>query len=240
MRGGAVRQTRRRMTVVGGSALMAVLLGGAAAGEKDVSAARIREWIAQLSHSEYKTREEATQALKAVGPDARPALQEALASADPEVRFRAQVILEHLNFLAQIGDVHWLGERLVQEIVDRDKTIEPIDPGAHLRLGVTMLPLWPALAERLRVGEGVVIGRLQEGSAAARGGLKAWDVVLSFDGKPVASPAALQAAVAEAPRREPVAAEVIRLTAEGKRLTVSVVLDDPPGELAPPAAEPAQ
>lgn len=65
-------------------------------------------------------------------------------------------------------------------------------------LGVVTQPLTSDLAEALDVksGEGVVIAQVQPGSSADKAGLRAGDVILQIDGKPVANSGELRTRIA--------------------------------------------
>jgi len=61
---------------------------------------KVKEWIKQLGADDWQNREAATQSLAAMlqqTPAVIPFLKEALKSADPEVRLRAQVILDSIG-----------------------------------------------------------------------------------------------------------------------------------------------
>jgi serine protease Do len=69
------------------------------------------------------------------------------------------------------------------------------------RLGLAVVPLTPQIATQLGVAtdtQGVAIAGVDQGSDAARKGLQRGDIVLTANYRPVASPAALEAAVREA------------------------------------------
>ena len=64
-----------------------------------------REWVKRLGAPEYREREAAARQLLALGPSARPALQEGMRSADLEVRVRAWMLLQkiaHSGFEARL------------------------------------------------------------------------------------------------------------------------------------------
>ena len=64
--------------------------------------------------------------------------------------------------------------------------------GSASRLGVTVSPLAPQLAEYFGVKDGVLVSSVRDDSAAARAGLKAGDVITSVNGSSVGSPAELR------------------------------------------------
>ena len=79
------------------------------AAPKDTSShesdAEAREWVKRLGAPEYREREVAARQLLALGPSARPALQEGMQSADLEVRVRAWALLQeiaHSGFEARL------------------------------------------------------------------------------------------------------------------------------------------
>lgn len=60
-----------------------------------------------------------------------------------------------------------------------------IRPGTGRQLGLEVYPVSKQLGERFGVDGGVLINSVGENSAAARAGLKAGDVIVEIDGKPV-------------------------------------------------------
>ncbi len=66
-------------------------------------------------------------------------------------------------------------------------------------LGLTVQELTPQIAMRLgiRVQEGVFVAAVQSGSPADKGGVRSGDVILSLDGKKIASPEDLRREVSE-------------------------------------------
>ncbi len=80
----------------------------------------------------------------------------------------------------------------------KEKMEELISTGkvAHPFLGIGMTELTAELRSQLSVTadvKGVVIARVESGSAASSAGLKAQDVLVAIDGQPMADPAAVQA-----------------------------------------------
>jgi serine protease Do len=90
-------------------------------------------------------------------------------------------------------------------------------------LGVQLAELTPEMAEGFGVGveQGVVISSIIEGQPAQRAGLRRNDVIVEFDGQPVADLQKFRLKVADTPvgRRVPIV--VLR---EGRRVTLSVTL----------------
>jgi len=89
------------------------------------------------------------------------------------------------------------------------------------RLGVAIQDLTPELAETLEVpgDQGAVIAKVEEGSAAARAGLRSGDVVTAVDGRPVHSAADLRNRVGLIRVGTPVQLQVIR-RGEQRMLTI--------------------
>jgi serine protease Do len=90
-------------------------------------------------------------------------------------------------------------------------------------LGVSIQPLTPELAKSFGITgtQGALIGGVSENSPAARAGLKAGDIVVTFDGKPVESPRVLPALVANTPVGRGVPVVVLR---DGSRQTFTVTV----------------
>jgi serine protease Do len=118
-------------------------------------------------------------------------------------------------------------------------------------LGVRIQPVTDEIAESLGMDEtaGVLISSVIEGGPVADGTLKAGDVILIFDGKPVNEPRELSSAVAESPVGKSVDVLVLR---DGREQTVKVTLgrledgeeqieaNAEGGDAAPDAAQPEQ
>jgi len=102
----------------------------------------------------------------------------------------------------------------------------------HGRLGVEVQTVTQALADsfKLKAPGGALVAKVEPGSAAANAGLKAGDVILSFDGKPVVQSGDLASRVSIAPPGEKVALEISR---DGKPMTLTAKI----GAASAPAAE---
>ena len=92
------------------------------------------------------------------------------------------------------------------------------------QLGIGAMTLEPQLAEYFGTKEGVLVSSVSGDSAAAKAGLKAGDVITSFNGNPVDSPSDLRTGVR---------------TLEGGEFTLGIIRDKKPmtlkGKLEPPA-----
>ena len=108
-------------------------------------------------------------------------------------------------------------------------------------LGVTIQPLTAELAKGFNVAEGTgaLIAGVQDGSPAARAGVKAGDIITHYDGQKVATSADLPKLVAATPVGRQVPVTVVR---EGKKvaLNVTVAQMDEPGQPVVAQAEEAK
>jgi serine protease Do len=110
--------------------------------------------------------------------------------------------------------------RLARHVIDDLKRDGAVSRGW---LGVSMQPLDAELATAMRLAEtrGVLVAAVEPNSPAARAGLRAGDVVVAIDGRPVASPRDLAVAVAEA---APQARTTLALMRDGQRVEQPVTL----------------
>ncbi|MEW6516996.1 MAG: DegQ family serine endoprotease [candidate division FCPU426 bacterium] len=92
-------------------------------------------------------------------------------------------------------------------------------------LGVYIQPLTPELAEHFRVpnAEGVLITAVTENGPAERGGLKAGDVIVGFNGQAVKNPNELQRLVGGTHGKDTTSVEVLR---NGRTVQVKVQVGD--------------
>jgi serine protease Do len=99
-------------------------------------------------------------------------------------------------------------------------------------LGVSLQPLTPELAASFGVKDrkGALVSEVTPDSPAARGGVKAGDVVLAMNGTPVESPGDLARAVGLA---RPGTESTLRVSRRGAEQTLKVTLASAPGEAAP-------
>jgi serine protease Do len=96
-------------------------------------------------------------------------------------------------------------------------------------LGVAIQPLTQQMAEQfgVKVREGILVADVRPDSPAAAAGLKAGDVIVKFDGKPVADVQQLVGLVDRSPIDKERTVEIMR---EGKRQDISVTLREQPSE----------
>ncbi|MPZ18677.1 MAG: PDZ domain-containing protein [Luteitalea sp.] len=106
---------------------------------------------------------------------------------------------------------------------DAFKFIAPDFPWSGARLGVSVQPLTPQLAEYFHVAGGVLIFSVEADSPAAKAGLKAGDVVTAVDGKPVEDVAAIRRAVQDRDKRE----ATLGVTRDGQSRSVKVAFPEP-------------
>jgi Do/DeqQ family serine protease len=94
-------------------------------------------------------------------------------------------------------------------------------------LGVSLQPLDAELAAAVGLAEprGALVAAVEPGSPAARGGLRAGDVVLEAGGRPVRNPRDLASAVAEA---KPGATIALAVSRDGKRTEQRIALGEVP------------
>src|SRR5262249_53184841 len=109
---------------------------------------------------------------------------------------------------------------LLPQLVEKGKVVRGF-------LGVGIQDLTPGLARALgiRANQGAVVASVNEGGPGAKAGLKPGDVVVSLNGKPVESAAALSRAVALQAPGQTARLEVLR---EGKRQQVEAQLGTKP------------
>lgn len=108
-------------------------------------------------------------------------------------------------------------------------------------LGVRVQPVTEDVASSLGLDKiaGALVSGIVKGGPVENGPIKTGDVIVTFDGKPIAEMRDLLRIVAESPTGKDVAVEVIR---DGKPLTLSVTLgrmDDKAEETTPTDADPA-
>jgi serine protease Do len=96
-------------------------------------------------------------------------------------------------------------------------------------LGISIQDLTPELAEAMGLKEhaGVVVAGVQEDSPAAKAGLRQGDVIVAFNGQPVATANDLRVRVADV---SPGSQTPVRVMREGAALTLRVTLTERPAQ----------
>ena len=112
----------------------------------------------------------------------------------------------------------------------RDVVEQLIETGRvrHSFLGVNLQEVTPEIAEELGVEEGAAVVEVQEGTAAARAGMRRGDVIVEFEGDPVQT---VEDALAELRRHRPGEQVTITITRKSARRELRVRLDERPREL---------
>ena len=112
--------------------------------------------------------------------------------------------------------------RIFESIRDHGRFIRPW-------FGVTMIPLTPALAAQLRLGDarGALVGATIANSPAASAGVIPGDVIISFNGRPILDWIDLRNRVAETDPGKKFPFVVIR---SGREISLTAVAEKQPGE----------
>ena len=120
-------------------------------------------------------------------------------SGGPLVNMRGEVVGVNTAIASRSGGYMGVGfavpSNMVSEIIKRLRKGGEVVRGW---LGVSIQKLTEEMADSmgLKVKEGVLVSQVFDGGPAGKGGLKAGDVVVDFNGKPVKTPQELQTAVA--------------------------------------------
>ncbi len=150
-------------------------------------------------------------------------------SGGPLVNARGEVVGINTAIATENGGYQGVGfaipsskvRRVVEQLISRRKVVRGY-------LGVVIGPMDQAQAEAVGLGEGaagVVINETQPDSPARRAGLKSGDIVLSIDGRPVATTGELSEIVAGTSPGNDVGFIIWR---DGKRQTVKVKVSEQP------------
>ncbi len=145
-------------------------------------------------------------------------------SGGPLFNMSGEVIGINSQIYSRSGGYQGLSFAIPADVVQRVKDqIVATGRASHARLGVTAQPVDQALAKSfgLERTQGALIVEVMPGSAAAKAGLKAGDVVLKFNGRPVGASGELAAMVGQASPGDQVKLEVVR---EGKKREVAATL----------------
>ncbi len=110
---------------------------------------------------------------------------------------------------------------MARQVMDQLRTDGKVVRG---KLGVTIQNVTPDLASSLKLSEvgGALVSSVEDGSAAARAGLKQGDVIVGIDGEKVADNNALRNRIASTKPGTAIALDIIR---EGRREAVKATID---------------
>jgi serine protease Do len=119
-----------------------------------------------------------------------------------------------------------VASNLAKDVVDKLRTDGAVHRGY---LGVQIRELESAVAERLGVakGHGVLVSEVFDATPAAKGGLKAGDVITAINGKDITSGKTLQRQVALLPLKKAAEFTVLR---DGKSFNLPVTIEEQPKE----------
>ncbi len=151
------------------------------------------------------------------------------------VNLRGELIGVNTAILSKSGGYQGVGFAIPSNMVAQVRD-SILTTGKMVRgyLGVSIADLEEETAQEVglhKEARGVVIGGVGRGSAAERAGMKEGDVVLTLDGKPLASAAAFRLQVSSRKVGSRVAMEVWR---EGEKLQMEAVLDELPSQASLP------
>ncbi|HEY7172209.1 MAG TPA: PDZ domain-containing protein [Vicinamibacterales bacterium] len=119
-------------------------------------------------------------------------------------------------------DPEQIRERLREAMPAVDTAIDM--PGTRARLGVTIQEMTPQLATYFGAKEGMLVSSVSDDSPASRAGLKAGDVIVSVDGRKVATRTDLVSVLREAKDRQEVSIGIMR---ERRASSVKATLERP-------------
>jgi predicted metalloprotease with PDZ domain len=117
---------------------------------------------------------------------------------------------------ARQAEDRWLGRDRVRGALDRladlpyDFDLPRIVVAPRSRLGATLEPLTPQLAEYFGTKGGLLVSSVAQNTAASRAGLKAGDVITAVNGRAIESGADLTRELAEARQRGTVTLGIMR------------------------------
>ena len=151
-------------------------------------------------------------------------------SGGPLVDMRGQVIGINTAIASRSGGYMGVGFSIPANLAaDVMKRIRETGKVVRGWLGVGIQRLTPELAEslKLKTEEGVLISQVFEGGPGAKAGLKAGDVALEYNGKPVKTSYDLQSAVAWT---KPGTQSTLVILRDGKRMTLKVEVEERPAQ----------
>jgi len=148
-------------------------------------------------------------------------------SGGPLVNTRGEVIGINTAIVAQANGIGFaIPANMAKEIIPQLK-----EKGRVIRgwLGVMVQKVTPELAQSfgLSEGKGALVAQVQEGSPAARAGIKKGDIILKFEGREINEMDELPRLVAGTPVGKKVTLVIFR---DGKEKNITVVLGEMPEE----------
>ena len=148
-------------------------------------------------------------------------------SGGPLVNTKGEVIGINTAIVAQANGIGFaIPSNMAKEILPQLK-----EKGRVIRgwLGVMVQKVTPELAQSfgLAEGRGALVAQVQEGSPAAKVGIKKGDIIVKFDGKDIKEMDALPRMVAGTPIGKKASIVIFR---EGKEINVTVTLGEMPEE----------
>jgi serine protease Do len=151
-------------------------------------------------------------------------------SGGPLVNLSGEVIGVNSAIKSRSGGWQGVGLAIASNLA-RDITAQLLKNGTVHRgyLGVSIKDLDPQVASRLGLDnqKGVLVAKLQEGSPAAKAGLKDGDIITALAGKPVNNGHDLKSVVASLPLNQPVSLTVLR---DGEHQELNVTVAEQPNE----------
>jgi serine protease Do len=160
-------------------------------------------------------------------------------SGGPLVNLRGEVVGINAAIKSRTGGFNGVGLAVASNLAKKVKD-SLVRDGTVKRgyLGVRIRDLDDEVAQKLGIakGTGVIVNELYPNTPASRGGLQAGDVITKIGDKTIADGRTLQEIVAGSPLNQPVPFEIVR---DGKRMTVSVTIEEQPQQFGlantPPA-----
>lgn len=123
-------------------------------------------------------------------------------------------------------------------IDDVKRIVSQLEKEGRIRrgfLGIGLAPISPEIADQLRLDndDGVIVSQVMPKGAAAKAGVKPYDIITEFNGKKVTGPTDLQVAVQDSEVGQRTTMKVLRFENERskKTLTLNVTLDENPEDI---------
>jgi serine protease Do len=148
------------------------------------------------------------------------------------VNMRGELVGINTAIASRTGGYQGIGFAIPSDMV-RTIMESLVKTGRFIRgyLGVNIQNLTPELAESLNIQQkqGVVVASVEEGSPAARAGLRRYDVITAIDGKPVTSAAEMRNLIS---LRGPGSGVALNYVRDGTERTATVTIGEYPARTA--------